>query len=154
MQKEITGLLLAIHHRRSRSLLHQRENTLSGSEVPSLLPSPHSKPCGSQSKTKTKLVHPSSTENASNFLFSLYIFVFKPQNPDRCEYNVFYFLNFVVSWFVCIPKEWKVVSAVYYSAYEPQVLCIGIRFRFENKVIYVNEDIYRKIENCIWHYFI
>merc|ERR1712179_283937 len=126
---------------RSRSLLHQRENTLSGSEVPSLLPSPHSKPCGSPSKTTTKLVHPSSTENASNFLFSLYIFVFKPQNPDRCEYNVSYFLNFVV-------------SAVYYSAYEPQVLCIGIRFRFENKVIYVNEDIYRKIENCIWHYFI
>merc|ERR1712042_202073 len=51
-------------------------------------------------------------------------------------------------------RNGNVVSAVYYSAYEPQVLCIGIRFRFENKVIYVNEDIYRKIENCIWHYFI
>merc|ERR1712243_237412 len=51
-------------------------------------------------------------------------------------------------------RNGNVVSDVYYSAYEPQVLCIGIRFRFENKVIYVNEDIYRKIENCIWHYFI
>merc|ERR1719369_852354 len=91
MQKEITAL--APSTMISRSLLHQRENTLSGSEVPSLLPSPHSKPCGSPSKTTTKLVHPSSTENASNFLFSLYIFVFKPQNPDCWEYNVSYFLK-------------------------------------------------------------
>merc|ERR1712025_721951 len=96
MQKEITAL--APSTMKIKIIAPpERENTLSGSEVPSLLPSPHSKPCGSPSKTTTKLVHPSSTENASNFLFSLYIFVFKPQNPDRCEYNVSYFLNFVVS---------------------------------------------------------
>merc|ERR1711915_528696 len=48
-------------------LLHQRENTPSGSEVPSLLPSPPSNPCGSPRPTTMKLVHPSSTENASKF---------------------------------------------------------------------------------------
>merc|ERR1712136_638639 len=53
---------------RSRSLLHQRENTPSGSEVPSLLPSPPSNPCGSPRPTTMKLVHPLSTENASKFL--------------------------------------------------------------------------------------
>merc|ERR1712228_834698 len=39
----------------------------SGSEVPSLLPSPPSNPCGSPKPTTTKPVHPSSTENASKF---------------------------------------------------------------------------------------
>merc|ERR1712136_44830 len=54
--------------RKSPLLLHPRENTPSGSEVPSLLPSPPSNPCGSPRPTTMKLVHPSSTENASNFL--------------------------------------------------------------------------------------
>merc|ERR1711915_703338 len=46
---------------------HQRENTPSGSEVPSLLPSPPSNPCGSPRPTTMKPVHLSSTENASKF---------------------------------------------------------------------------------------
>merc|ERR1712098_262927 len=50
---------------RSRSLLHQRESTLSGSEDPSLLPSPHSSRCGSPSRNTTSLAHPLSTESAS-----------------------------------------------------------------------------------------
>merc|ERR1712243_317264 len=95
MQKEITAL--APSTMKIKIIAPPERKYSVWIEVPSLLPSPHSKPCGSPSKTTTKLVHPSSTENASNFLFSLYIFVFKPQNPDRCEYNVSYFLNFVVS---------------------------------------------------------
>merc|ERR1719427_600310 len=78
------SLLLLHPPRRSRSLLHQRENTLSGSEVPSLLPSPHSKPCGSPSKITMKLVHPSSTENASNFLSFLYsIFIINQKSKIK-----------------------------------------------------------------------
>merc|ERR1711990_1274404 len=51
--------------RRSRSSLHQKENTLSGSVVPSWLPSPPSKLCGSPRPNTTKPVHPPSTESAS-----------------------------------------------------------------------------------------
>merc|ERR1712050_705746 len=87
-------------HPPSRSLLHQRENTLSGSEVPSLLPSPHSKPCGSPSKTTMKLVHPSSTENASKFsLFSFTLFQFMFPLTNRIEYNLSYLLNLLLSSF-------------------------------------------------------
>merc|ERR1712168_1169717 len=50
---------------RSRSLLHQRESTLSGSEDSSLLPSPPSSRCGSPSRNTTSLAHPLSTESAS-----------------------------------------------------------------------------------------
>merc|ERR1711915_519628 len=53
---------------------HQRENTPSGSEVPSLLPSPPSNPCGSPRPTTTKPVHPSSTENASKFAVFLTLY--------------------------------------------------------------------------------
>merc|ERR1711945_41160 len=49
----------------SRSLLHQRESTLSGSEDPSSLPSPPSSRCGSPSRNTTSLAHPLSTESAS-----------------------------------------------------------------------------------------
>merc|ERR1712130_743953 len=58
---------------RSRSLLHQRGSTLSGSEDPSLLPSPPSSRCGSQSRNMMSLVHPLSTESASSFLNLLLI---------------------------------------------------------------------------------
>merc|ERR1719322_1732867 len=51
MQKEITALLHPPS--RSRSLLHQRESTPSGSEDPSLLPSPPSSRCGSPSRSTT-----------------------------------------------------------------------------------------------------
>merc|ERR1711862_239161 len=50
---------------RSRSLLHQRESTLPGSEDPSLLPSPPSSRCGSPSRNMTSAAQPSSTTSAS-----------------------------------------------------------------------------------------
>merc|ERR1711990_461602 len=56
---------------RSRSLLHQKENTLSGSVVPSWLPSPPSKLWGSPRPNTTKPVHPSSTESASKCTFTV-----------------------------------------------------------------------------------
>merc|ERR1719431_2021609 len=50
---------------RSRSLLHQRGSTLSGSEDPSWLPSPPSSRCGSPSRSTTSAAPPSSTGSAS-----------------------------------------------------------------------------------------
>merc|ERR1712071_607849 len=50
---------------RSRSLLPQRGNTPSGSEDPSLLPSPPSSRCGSRSRNTMSAAHPSSTASAS-----------------------------------------------------------------------------------------
>merc|ERR1719357_2341082 len=52
-------------HPTSRSLLPPRGNTPSGSEDPSLLPSPPSSRCGSPSRSTTSPAHPSSTANAS-----------------------------------------------------------------------------------------
>merc|ERR1712113_726686 len=74
--------------KRSRSLLHQKENTLSGSEVPSLLPFPPSNKCGSQSKSTTKLVHLLSTENASKSLFYTICFIFECQHLAVDLYTV------------------------------------------------------------------
>merc|ERR1712150_277046 len=56
---------------RSRSLLPQRGNTPSGSEVPSCLPFPPSNRCGSPSKSMTSAAHPLSTGSASNFSTNL-----------------------------------------------------------------------------------
>merc|ERR1719445_980164 len=56
---------------RSRSLLHQRESTLSGSEDPSLLPSPPSSRCGSPSRSMTSAALPLSTASASKY-FTLF----------------------------------------------------------------------------------
>merc|ERR1739845_163116 len=53
---------------RSRSLPHQRESTLSGSEDPSLLLSPPSSRCGSPSRNMMSLAPQLSTENASKKL--------------------------------------------------------------------------------------
>merc|ERR1712106_1024205 len=50
---------------RSRSLLPQRESTLSGSEDPSLLLSPPSSRCGSPSRSTMSAAHPLSTASAS-----------------------------------------------------------------------------------------
>merc|ERR1712123_48810 len=50
---------------RSRSLLPQRESTLSGSEDPSLLPYPPSSRCGSPSRSTMSAAHPLSTASAS-----------------------------------------------------------------------------------------
>merc|ERR1719273_1434857 len=52
---------------RSRSLLPQRGNTPSGSEVPSCLPFPPSNRCGSPNKNTTSAAHPLSTGNASKY---------------------------------------------------------------------------------------
>merc|ERR1719213_623538 len=65
MQKEITAL--AHPPLRSRLLLPQKENTPSGSEDPSCLPSPPSNRCGSPNKSMMNAAHPLSTGNASNF---------------------------------------------------------------------------------------
>merc|ERR1712048_1540372 len=53
---------------RRRSLLHQRESTLFGSEDPSLLLSPPSNRCGSPSRNMMSLAPQLSTENASKKL--------------------------------------------------------------------------------------
>merc|ERR1719415_75022 len=53
---------------RSRSLLHQRGSTPSGSEDPSLLPSPPSSRCGSPSRSTMSAAHPLSTASASKFI--------------------------------------------------------------------------------------
>merc|ERR1711954_462230 len=58
---------------RSRSLLHQRESTPSGSEDPSLLPSPPSSRCGSPSRNTTSAAQPLSTASASKYFLLLYI---------------------------------------------------------------------------------
>merc|ERR1719281_448596 len=50
---------------RSRSSLHQRGSTLSGSEDPSWPPSPPSSRCGSPSRSTTSLAHPLSTGSVS-----------------------------------------------------------------------------------------
>merc|ERR1711936_803826 len=57
---------------RSKSLLHQRENTPYGSEDLSWLPSPPSNRCGSPSKNTTNAAHPLSTENASKLYLHFY----------------------------------------------------------------------------------
>merc|ERR1712233_171286 len=54
---------------RSRSLLPQRESTPSGSEDPSLLPSPPFSRCGSPSRSTMSAAHPLSTASASNLIF-------------------------------------------------------------------------------------
>merc|ERR1712038_2193091 len=52
-------------HPPSRSLLHQRGSTPSGSEDLSWPPSPPSNRCGSPSKSTTSAAHPLSTGSAS-----------------------------------------------------------------------------------------
>merc|ERR1712142_120769 len=59
------SLLLPHPPSRSRSLLHQRGSTLSGSEDPSLPPSPPSSRCGSPSRSMMSAAHPLSTASAS-----------------------------------------------------------------------------------------
>merc|ERR1712189_49238 len=73
------SLLLLPPPSRSRSLLHQRGNTPSGSEDPSLLPSPPSSRCGSLSKNTMSAGHPLSTASASNLYVSYKIFSHFPK---------------------------------------------------------------------------
>merc|ERR1711929_55448 len=69
------SLLLLHPPSRSRSLLHQRESTPSGSEDPSLLPSPPSSRCGSPSRSTTSAAQPSSTASASKCYFLYLLFL-------------------------------------------------------------------------------
>merc|ERR1712173_5126 len=57
---------------RSRSLLHQRGSTPSGSEDPSSLPSPPSNRCGSPSRSMTSPALESSTGSASKLQATKY----------------------------------------------------------------------------------
>merc|ERR1711997_843779 len=72
---------------RSRSLLHQRGNTPSGSVAPSCLPSPPSNRCGSPSKNTMSVVHPLFTGNASKhdtkYLIKIHIYFLL--SPDVYE---------------------------------------------------------------------
>merc|ERR1739842_142873 len=85
---------------RSRSLLHQKENTPYGSEDPSWLPSPPSNRCGSPSKNTTNAAHPLSTENASKLYIFYYFIVF----------NLLFMLfdaNFILMFIQTFQKEQK-----------------------------------------------
>merc|ERR1719430_2546884 len=64
------SLLLLPPPLRSRSLLHQRGSTLSGSEDPSSLPSPPSSRCGSPSRSMMSVAHPLFTASASKLNLS------------------------------------------------------------------------------------
>merc|ERR1712210_33622 len=72
---------------RSRSLLPQRGNTPSGSEVLSCLPFPPSNRCGSPSKSTTSAAHPLSTGNASNFSTNLLMQLFEFQLLNRLFFH-------------------------------------------------------------------
>merc|ERR1739844_490178 len=62
MQKEITAL--APSTIKIKIIAPQRGSTLSGSEDPSLLPSPPSSKCGSPSRSMMSVAHPLFTANA------------------------------------------------------------------------------------------
>merc|ERR1712010_129177 len=65
---------------RSRSSLLPRGSTPSGSVAPSWLPSPPSSPCGSQRRSTTSPVPPSSTGSASRVLFNFSVrLAFEPE---------------------------------------------------------------------------
>merc|ERR1712012_1498403 len=71
MQKEITAL--APSTIKIKIVAHQRESTPSGSEDPSLLPSPPSSRCGSPSRSTTSAAQPLSTASASKYFTLFYI---------------------------------------------------------------------------------
>merc|ERR1711997_1025460 len=65
-------------HPPSRSLLHQRGSSPSGSVDPSCLLSPPSSRCGSPSRSTTSAAHPLSTGSASKKLFH-------PKHIAQCD---------------------------------------------------------------------
>merc|ERR1712142_875103 len=72
---------------RSRSLPHQRGNTLSGLEDPSWLPCPPSNRCGSLSRNMTSLAQPLSTGNASK-LSSKLSKLSTTENETNCKQQI------------------------------------------------------------------
>merc|ERR1719414_2353829 len=99
MQKEITAL--APSPSRSRLLLPQKGNTLSGSEDPSWLLSPPSNRCGSPSKNTTSAAHPLSTESASK-CFVTHQLYFITLQLIRSNYSCFQSLQ--IRMFIFKPK--------------------------------------------------
>merc|ERR1712029_288685 len=75
---------------RSRSLLHLRGNTPSGSVAPSCLPSPPSNRCGSPSKNTMNAVHPLSTGSASKLQNS------NDDNDGLCTFLLIFILTFIL----------------------------------------------------------
>ena len=75
---------------RSRSSLHQRESTLYGSEAPSWLLSPPSSRCGSPSRNTMNPAHPSSTENASKLMNSLWNWMFEVSVPFASVFRLIF----------------------------------------------------------------
>merc|ERR1712007_33027 len=80
--------LLLLPPSRSRSLLHQRGSTLSGSEDPSLPLSPPSSRCGSPSRSTMSAAHPLSTGSASKFKISQYCDIMSCFSKFLLGYNV------------------------------------------------------------------
>merc|ERR1711879_205531 len=74
---------------RSRSSPHQNVNTLSGLVVPSLLPSPPSKLCGSLNKNTMKQDHPLSTENAFKYWNLFWFLCATTTTPERFNGTAF-----------------------------------------------------------------
>merc|ERR1712098_759907 len=74
---------------RSRSLLHQRESTPSGSEDPSLLPSPPSSRCGSPSRSMMNAAQPLSTASASKYFCQKIPFHLKSTIQPRKTSNTY-----------------------------------------------------------------
>merc|ERR1712173_358705 len=68
---------------RSRSLLHQRGSTPSGSEDPSSLPSPPSNRCGSPSRSTMSAAHPLSTASASKLKVVQHSFCKEPNKTVK-----------------------------------------------------------------------
>ena len=78
-------LLWLLPPSKSRSLLHQKGNTLSGSVAPSWLLSPPSNRCGSPSKNTMNAVHPLSTGNASKLI--------EPKSNDYNCFHIFFVIH-------------------------------------------------------------
>merc|ERR1712240_365790 len=74
----------------SRSSLHQRGSTPSGSEVPFWLLSPPSNRCGSPSRSMMNVAPPSCTGNASKYFHKLHI-IHSAESPSL--YNSYIFVN-------------------------------------------------------------
>merc|ERR1711994_683291 len=96
---------------RSRLLLHQRESTPSGSEDPSLLPSPPSSRCGSPSRSTTSAAHPLSTASASQstmntwtiakrrgLFFILFLFHYWKRHVEGCAFSALTSLSYTTNY--------------------------------------------------------
>merc|ERR1712106_225297 len=100
---------------RSRSLLPQRGNTPSGSEDPSLLPSPPSSRCGSPSRNTMSAAHPSSTASASKQFSFLQEYDRPHQDCVENIQNIMLITMHMVMLFCCQWVGLSLVSANLYN---------------------------------------